>query len=118
MKQIASSVQARAGSRVAQSGFEMLLCKKMISCQMISGAQHRFSVCHVVGILNFRSHFLASCGDIECAVNVCCPTRKQEQSTQKPEFAGKVLLREQNVERPRVLMLIFQPAILLCPARY
>ena len=117
MKQIVSSAQARAGCRVAQSGFEMLLCNKMISRQMISGAQHRFSECHVVGILDFQSHFLASRGDIECAVNVGCPTRIQEQSAQKPELAGKVLLHERNVERPRVLMLIFQPGYrLLCPA--
>ena len=102
---------------MAQAGFEMPLRDKMISRQMISGAQHRFSVCHVVGILHFQSHFLASRGDIERTVNVGCPTRIQEQSTQKPEFAGKVLLHERNVERSRVLMLIFQPGYpLLCPA--
>jgi len=31
----------------------MLLRSKVISRQMIGGAQHRFSECHIVGILYF-----------------------------------------------------------------
>src|SRR3954469_11677074 len=90
--QMMSSAQAPAGRRVAQAGFEMPLCNKMISCQMIGEAQHRFSVCHVAGILRFQSHFLASRGDIERAMNVGCPTRMHEESVQKQEFADKILL--------------------------
>ncbi len=78
----------------------------MISRQMIGEAHHRFSACHVVGILRFQSHFLASRGDIEYLVNVGCPTRIHEQSVQKQELADKVLL----------FMLIFQPGQRpLCP---
>src|SRR3954465_10918743 len=95
--QMMSSAQARAGRRVAQAGFEMLLCNKMISRQMIGEAQHRFSVRHVAGILRFKSYFLASRGDIERAMNVGCPTRIHEQSVQKQELADKVLLHERNV---------------------
>src|SRR3981189_3966585 len=91
MIQMMSSAQARAGCRVAQAGFEMRLCNKMMSRQMIGHAQHRFSACHVVALLRFKSHFLSSRGDVERAVNVGCPTRIQVQSVQKHELAGKVL---------------------------
>src|SRR5882757_8291483 len=91
MKQIVSSAQARARCRMAQAGFEMPLCNKVISRQMIGGAQHRFSERHVVGILYFQSHLLASRRNSERAVNVGGPARMQEQSAQELELAGKVL---------------------------
>src|SRR5229473_1815232 len=91
MKQIVSGAQARASCRVAQAGFEMLLCDKMISGQMIGSAQHRFSERHVVGVLDFQSHLLASLGNIERAVNVGGPARIKEESAQEPELADKLL---------------------------
>src|SRR5258705_10452245 len=96
-----SSAQARAGRRVAQAGFEMPLCNKMISRQMIGEAQHRFSVCHIAWISHFQGHFLASRGDIERAMNVSRPTRMHEQSVQERELADKVLLHDLNAECPR-----------------
>src|SRR5882757_7716516 len=91
MKQIVSSAQARARCRMAQAGFEMPLRSKVISRQMIGGAQHRFSERHIVGILYFQSHLLASRGNIERAVNVGGPARMQEQSAQQLELVDKVL---------------------------
>jgi hypothetical protein len=100
------AARTRAGCQVAQAGFEMPLCNKMISRQLIGEAHHRFSACHVVGILRFQRYSSASSGDIERLVNVSCPTRIQEQSVQKQELAGKVL----------PFMLIFQPGQRpLCP---
>src|SRR5258707_15181799 len=91
-----SGAQARTRCRVAQTRFEMPLCNKMISRQMIGGAQHRFSERHVVGILYFQSHLLASRGNIERAMKVGGPARIQEQSAQQLELVGKVLPHDQG----------------------
>ena len=77
---------------MAHAGFEMPLRNKMISRQMIGGAQHRFSERHVAMVLHFQSHLLALRSNIERTVDVGGPTRIQEQPAQEPELAGKVLV--------------------------
>src|SRR6266700_4056217 len=100
MKQMLSGPETRAGGREPQARLEVFLGGKMISGQMMSGAQHRFSKRHVVGIPRLQCYFFAPSGDLARPIYVCRPTRIHEQPTEEPKLVGQVVLFDRNVERP------------------
>ena len=83
MEQVLSRAEARTRSGVAQTSFEMLLRDEVISHQMTGGSQHRFSECHVVGVLRFQRDRLASNGDIERLTDVDGPIGISEEPAQQ-----------------------------------
>src|SRR3984957_14005874 len=73
----------------------------MISGEIIGAAQHRFSERHVVRLLSFKGHLLASRGDIKRIINVYVPTAIHEEPAQELELVGKISLYDRNIQRPR-----------------